>query len=191
MRIRILAAVGVLTAVQIACGPAPPASAPRTTTGGRSAVIRTEVNNGPGYEFLVARTESGFVLTLPASMEAAWEAVIGAYAELKIPLTHTDRAARELGNRALPLRARFAGQPLSMFLECGRILGGSITNTYRVNLTVNSVLEAADTAGTRLVTRISATASDPASSNSGASCTSTGELERRIGALAAVRLGKR
>ena len=172
--------------VLAACGPR--TAPPEPPSGGR-AEIRREVNNGEGYEFVIARDRSAVALDLPADADRAWPALMEAYARAGVALADVDTGRREMGNRSLVVRTRLGTEPLSAFLDCGRILGGPIANQYRIRLSVVSTLEPLATGETRLVTRVGASASDPASSSPPAACSSTGELEKRIAALTAVRLG--
>jgi hypothetical protein len=166
-------------------GCAAEAATARTTAAGRAPEIRPEVNSGAGYEFVIARSDRTVSLTLPASLEEAWQGLIAAYDRLGIPVTDLDTGRREIGNANLAVRGFIAGEPLGGFIDCGRILGGPAANTYRVRLSILSSLRGVSPREVTVSTLMTATAADPASSGAPVACTSNGKLEERIiGAVA-------
>lgn len=182
MRYVALLAILVLAASCAPAGSAPPPSGTAT----RPPAIRSEVNNGEGYEFVLrGEAASNHELALAGTLESAWASLERAYRTLGIPVTHADPTAREIGTSGSSLRGRVGETPLAAYLDCGRVLGGPIAGTYRIRLSVVSMLRPGPDSAPLLTTRVAATASDPGSSGASVRCNSTGELEKRIAALTA------
>lgn len=88
-----------------------------------------------------------------------------------------------MGNNAAPLRRQVAGVPLSKYLYCGmNSFGVANADTYVVTANIMTQL-IPQTSGTLLRTRISGSAQQDGMSTNPVSCTSNGDLEKRIAQL--------
>lgn len=147
---------------------------------GPPPAVRSAPNNQVGYEFVTDRETRVVSSTVSLSPDRVWPALMEAYRDLGIPLGSIDTAARTLGNPALAAQGQLAGASVSTYLNCGTLLGGPIANTRQVRMSIMNSLHPVGTDSTRIETRVTGSAVDPSSSASPATCTTTGELERRI-----------
>ena len=172
--------LGIIVLVGLAGCASASSSDTTSEPGGPPPTVRQEVNNDAGYEFVVNRKTRVVSSTVSLDPDRTWRALMAAYRDLGIPLGSIDTEARNLGNPALTAQGHLAGAPLSVFLNCGTLLGGPIANTHRIQMSIASSLHPVGTDSTRIETRIAASAIDPSSSANPATCTTTGTLEKRI-----------
>jgi hypothetical protein len=129
-------------------------------------------------------------ITLPAIRESVWPQLAAAYESLGIPLTYKDDAAFRLGNEQFKARRAINGLQLRTALDCGSDLTGEKAETYEIRLTVESSL-AASTNGnaTDLTTNVSGIGRSASVSGSDVTCSTRGEIERRIQRFVRMQLG--
>lgn len=127
-------------------------------------------------------------VALAAPRETVWPQVAAAYADLGIPLTYKDDAGFKLGNEQFKARRAIKGLQLRTALDCGSDLAGEKAETYEVRLTVESSL-AATAGGSELTTTVSAIARATSTSGADVTCSTRGEIERRIQRYVRTQLG--
>ncbi len=115
-----------------------------------------------------------------AAPDRVWEALPAVYQGLGIAVGTSIPDSKTIGNTKLELSRTLAGQPLSSFLNCGEgATGTPHADTYRVTLSVLTLLTPAENGGTRVETRVNASAANR-SIGSIVSCSTTGRLEGMI-----------
>lgn len=172
----------ILLSVALAgCASAGPAATPQRTTTTVSVPVSSGGHSGTvNLELDAYRSGAPVVTVLAAPRERVWEALDSAYAALRIPVGTRDPANWTLGNRQFVPGRRIEGRPLSSFVDCGSTaLGTGIADTYRVELSVLSVVRPEGT-GTRLETSVQGTARQPGTTNTPVHCSSTGALEAAL-----------
>ncbi len=143
----------------------------------------TTVSTGQGGTITIGTQTQrvGRAEELNITPESAYGALAKAYDFVGIePLTRVDRD-RTLGNAAVVARRQLNGERLSLFVDCGA--GPTLANladSYELRMSVMSTVAPAEGSGSRILTRVDATARPVVRSGAPVNCTSTGELERRI-----------
>lgn len=125
----------------------------------------------------------------PNDVVAALRAV---YEGLQLPVTELSGGELGVGNGSFRVRRRLGGVPMQQYVDCGGSPGQPNAETFDIVLSVVSYVTPRANAPTTLTTRTSALGSDPKyGAGNQLRCSSTGELEQRIGRLVRERLGLR
>lgn len=125
------------------------------------------------------------VVTVTADMAKTWRAMPAAFDSLKVPITSVDPGPHTIGNGEMQLRRRLGAVPLREYLNCGYTQNVPNTETYDVHMSVMSRLTPAAAGGTTITTTVQAYARPISTSGESVRCSSTGNLEIRLGALVA------
>jgi hypothetical protein len=160
-------------------------------TGGESQNT-VRVVNGAGAGSATLTTTSSYqalVDALPASADRVWALMPAVYQELGIDFTTVDQATRVIGNDELKLRQRIGREPLSRFVSCGSENGRENADSYEVTMRVRTQVVPADSASSRVVTAVSATARSRLFSSGDVACSSTQRLESRIAEVTKEKAG--
>lgn len=118
---------------------------------------------------------------LPA---VAWPALLRAYASLQVPLQGADPAKRIVATQHFRAHSRFAGAPLSQFVDCGSNITGDIANSYEITMRLGTRIDST-AAGSVLSSALSASATAVGSSAPPVHCSSRRTLERRLATMVA------
>lgn len=117
------------------------------------------------------------------------------YDGLHFPVTELSGGELGVGTGSFRVRRRVGGVPLQQYLDCGGSPGQPNAETFDIVLSLLSYVTPradAPTTLTTLTTRTAALGSDPKYGvGNQLRCSSTGELERRIGRLVREKLGLR
>jgi hypothetical protein len=175
----------ILTCVACGANPAPESPIKDKGPAGAPDFLYT----GDQVEFRLAHETQIATAALNASKAEAWKALIIVYQDLGFAVGFADPNAGRIGHPALIFNRTIAGQPSSMYLDCGYGVGGPRTSTHRLRMSISNVLESVNATRTLLHTQILVTAqSNEGSSSDEQPCTTTGALEQRIAVLVAARL---
>jgi hypothetical protein len=117
---------------------------------------------------------------LPFSTEAIWALLPGVYAELGIQATVVDERRKMYGQPQTSVRRRFAGSPISTFLDCGSRAGIQNADSYNVTISVVTQLQPARENATHFRTIVEATARAQGGTDPAVRCGSNQALEQRI-----------
>ncbi len=136
----------------------------------------------PGMSSMTMMVGStGQKTTLAASREAVWSQLPGAYESLGLPLSVKDDAHFRLGNDQIKARRQINGLQMRSIVDCGSDLNGEKAESYEIKLTIETVVEAgASPNSSDVTTTVSALGRSPNFGNNDISCSTKGELERRI-----------
>jgi hypothetical protein len=127
---------------------------------------------------------------VPYTMDRTWTAVRAAYDSLSIPVAVFDPATRTIASPNLRLRRRLGEVSLSKYINCGNTQGGQSADSYEIQLSIQTVLQAADAGTTRVLSTVSAEGRPITISGEYSRCTSTGNLERRVAELVNTQLSR-
>lgn len=171
-RIVVLAAAAVLAGCS---GNAPPTTQTvRTTTSVSSTGTPTQTIDS--YQDV-----GGTVQQVAAAPDRVWQVLPAVYQGLGIPVGTSVPDTRTIGNIRLDLSRTLGGRPLSTFLTCGEgVTGAPLADSYRVTMSVLTILAPAENGGTRVETRVAASAVNRAVSSASVNCGTTGRLEAMI-----------
>lgn len=126
------------------------------------------------------------VVALAAPIDKVWRELIAVYEALAIPTSTVDAPRRMLGNPSLKARRRLGTVPLTKYIDCGSTQGTQSAESYEVLLSIHS---STTPNNTTVTTTFQSSARPVAISSDYRSCSSTGQLEARIGELLRTRLG--
>jgi hypothetical protein len=152
----------------------------------------TRPSSAPGPDRIIATDENMGVtvrspndpgplpVALPASLDSVMRAVEESYKFLKVPITYSDRATGEQGNKKFVMSRMFDHRSISDYLNCGDDpLRGQNANFFPVTVSLVTRAVVVDATKTTVQTAFSGSTSKP--SNSGVIyCASTGMLEQHI-----------
>jgi hypothetical protein len=170
-----------------ACAPASSAAGGPPPLGRESRILET----GSGADIYLA----GEVRVLDSQVAGAparvWSELLAVYQDMGIELTTVNRNAWRVGNGQFMAFRRLAGRPMTTYVSCGATLSGPVAANNRIQMSVDSELEAVGSDSTRIRSWITATAhSTEGASRNALACSSTGALERDIAARVARRLSE-
>ncbi len=123
--------------------------------------------------------------SVPTSQDSTYQLVRRVYAELEIPVSIENGSSRSVGNETMKVRRRLAGLTMQNIVDCGEKMGLRNAETWDIEMNLLTYVQK-DAAGTGAVvmTRIQALGHDPSlSTRESATCSTTGELEAKIGRL--------
>jgi hypothetical protein len=122
---------------------------------------------------------SGQKATIAASRDAVWAALPAAYEALGLPLSFKEDAGFRLGNDQIKARRALNGVQMRTILDCGSDLNGEKAETYDIKLTIETSVAAAGDAA-EVTTMVSGLGRSPNFGNNDITCSTKGELEKRI-----------
>ena len=138
----------------------------------------------------MAAGSSGQTVHVGASRDAVWAKLPAAYESLGLPLGFREDARYRLGNDQIKARRALNGVQMRSILDCGSDLNGEKAETYDIKLTIETSIAQASTADAADVTTIvSGLARSPNFGGNDISCSTKGELERRILRFVRAQLG--
>ncbi len=117
--------------------------------------------------------------TVAASRDAVWAILPAAYESLGLPLNFKEDVGFRLGNDQIKARRALNGVQLRTIVDCGSDLNGEKAETYDIKLTIETRVAAVGNA-TELTTLVTGLGRSPLSGGNDVSCSTKGELERRI-----------
>ena len=170
------------------------ASGTSTPGGGAPAPTTAQVNvAGSGTATAlgsVVNVNEGQRNTVQAAPDAAYAALIAAYETVGIPLSYKDDARRRAGNIGYKARRQAGKVPMRFAVDCGEDLSGPKADSYEITMSVESSVGAGETPGTStLLTVVNASGKPVSFSGAEVTCTTKGEIERRLQKAVAETLG--
>ncbi len=132
-----------------------------------------------GMTMLVGGT--GQKAMIGASRAAVWARLPAAYESLGLPLSVKDDAAFRLGNDQIKARRAINGVQMRSIVDCGSDLNGEKAETYDIKLTIETTVATTSSPDSaEVTTTVSALGRSPNFSNNDITCSTKGELEKRI-----------
>ncbi|MBV9774612.1 MAG: hypothetical protein JO040_11715 [Gemmatimonadetes bacterium] len=169
----------VIAAVTLAgCAPAvtTPSSTPASDPGRSTTMV-----GQAGVMITTYHDHDIPVYDLNGSPDALWSVLPSVYEDLNVRMGTSDPGNRVYGNTSFVVNRTLGGKPLSTYLSCGSDpIGLPLADKYRVSMSLLTTLAPAQGGKTQVKTQLSATASNPAVSDAGTTCSTTGLLEREI-----------
>jgi hypothetical protein len=123
-------------------------------------------------------------MTVSESLEVprvqVYRELIAMYAKLGIPAELVNPSTGLVAVTEKRVSNTLAGERLSRFLSCGETMTGSRADQDRIVLSVISYAKPVGMSGSRVETRVVATAIDVSGTGNRQPCTTTGQLEARL-----------
>lgn len=144
-------------------------------------VARLNTANG-SFDFQASTDGAARSDTLPETPDKLWPLLEPVYDSLAIPVRVRNPEAGVLGSVDFSATRRLGDQRLSLYLDCGRTITGSMADQGEITMTVVTQIRPADLSGDRgrVTTLVKGTARQHGLSSSQTDCTSTGRLEHLI-----------
>ena len=118
---------------------------------------------------------------IPVSPSRAFAALKAAYDELGLPPSINDAATGRVGNTDFWKTRKLGADPISTYLNCGDSIMGPAADSYRVHISIISVVRPDGKGESELETALSAQARNMDGTTSDlVSCGTTGRLEQSI-----------
>ena len=128
---------------------------------------------------------------VPVAPNRVFDAAKLVYEELGVPAGTHDPATGRVGNIDFWKQRRLGNEPLSSYLNCGDSFTGPLANTYRIYISLLSIVRPDGKGGSELETAFHAQAQNmEGSSGDRISCGSTGRLEERIRKTVLLKVGE-
>ncbi len=135
----------------------------------------------PGQLTQVLSDTMGTPYDVPFPAAKVYQALLGVYTELKIPMEVKDSAAGQLGSQMFYRQNSIGGKQISTYLSCGDSMTGPNADFYRVYMNIWSTLIPKGDHGVVLRTAYLAGAVNVSEgSRQPMPCETTGRLEYRI-----------
>jgi hypothetical protein len=137
-------------------------------------------------------TDNGVKMTFKAPRDSVWRAIVGAYTDLGLLPELADTGVWVVARMKVPMRRTYAGMRMSALFACGEDAAGR-ENADNGQLIV-SARSQITAAGADALTRVSTLVDgylipDGGTSSNALHCGSTGQIESRLHAAMAARLG--
>jgi len=145
--------------------------------------------SGQNVRFNTTSTTIAVSEIIPVGADSAYNLLLKVFADLQIPTTNLDSRQRMAGNSLFKVRRRLGGVTLSKYVDCGNKDGGSNAETYDLVLTINSAVGGSGPAASTISTRVDGVATHPVFSTQ-TTCSTTGELEKRIALAVKTKAGR-
>jgi hypothetical protein len=118
---------------------------------------------------------------IPVAPDRAFAAVRAVYADLGVPFALNDPAIGRIGNTNFFKTHTFGNEPISTYLNCGNSITGSAADSYRVYISLVSVVRPDGQGASELETSFTAQAQNmEGTAGDRIACGTTGRLEERI-----------
>lgn len=118
---------------------------------------------------------------IPVAPDRAFAAVREVYAELGVPFAMNDPAIGRIGNTNFFKTHKFGNEAISTYLNCGNSITGSAADSYRVYISLVSMVRPDGQGTTELETSFTAQAQNmEGTAGDRIACGTTGRLEERI-----------
>jgi hypothetical protein len=127
---------------------------------------------------------------VPAAPNRVFEAVKAVYEELGVPPGTNDPATGRFGNVDFWKQRRFGNDALSTYLNCGDSFTGPVANSYRIYLSLISIVRPDGKGGSEVETAFTAQAQNmEGSAGDRIACGTSGRLEERIRKSILLKIG--
>lgn len=174
-----------LSVVLLGCASGGSAERPAVT----QAPQTTRVESGDGtMELRTVAVDPTNEYPIDATPDRLWQVMPAVFAQLQVPVTLQVQAERSIGNRSFEVRRQLGGVRLSRYMSCGEQLGNPNADSYLLTLRIVTRVLGGTGEKARLFTVVDGTAKPVAGSGGVVSCTSNGQLERRLVELAKEQL---
>ncbi len=155
-------------------------------SGGASESSETTPRQAPIYQSketgtLLGEQPHAAVANVAAPPAVVWIAVKKVYADLEIPVTVENPAARQIGNSNFIKIRQMAGQSMTNWVDCGTGMTGLKASSYRIYASLLTDVIPDGSGGTKLQTTFVPMGQDvEGGSSDRIPCASTGRFEQMV-----------
>jgi hypothetical protein len=145
--------------------------------------------DGTGGVLRMRGSDGARVSSIAAPIDKVWRVLPAVFDSLGIALTDINPATHLMGNGGMKVHAKLGTTSLGKYIDCGNTQGFSSAESYDVQMSVKTQVEAAKDGGTTIGTLVEAVGRPMAFAGEYVRCSTKGELEQRIadGARAQLR----
>lgn len=156
-------------------------ASPRTPLQAPPAALPQVITSEPdgGVRIITSATGQPIGRSYAVPPEQLWPVAIDTYARVGLRVDGSDATRRMVQTRALQLRRKLNGVPLSRYFDCGTEMTGPIADSWRLTLNASMSVSPGMSPDSSHVTTIVTVLARPFEGNSAtsAACSSTGRLE--------------
>jgi hypothetical protein len=147
---------------------------PDETTPRQAAIFQS-----PETGVLMADRPRAATAEIAATPEAVWYAVKRAYLDFDVPVTVDNPTAHQIGNSNFFKMHSFGGHPMAELVDCGNGMTGPKAATYRIYISLLTLVTPDGKGGTTLLTTFVPMGQDISGNSSDRiPCGTTGRLEQ-------------
>ena len=181
--------MGTLLLAACASGGGSEAPKPAGPAGSIDRAQTTGAAEGANLDMTVHSTNFTSSDIVVASLDSAWAVLPDVWKSLGLTIDGISTREHRLQSGSMRIRRQLAGVSLSRFIECGRSTQGPNADVYFIVLRFETVLSGSDG---NVLARSAMAVTGEGTGNSGqvTRCSSSGELERRVGERLTRRLRK-
>lgn len=149
------------------------------------------IYSGPDTPTILAERPRAVAVTIAAPPATVWLAAKKVYAEFEVPLAVENTTTRQMGNSNFYKTRSFAGQSMPSLVDCGSGMTGPKAASYRIYMSLLSMVESDGKGGTTLQTTFVPAGQDLSGNSSDRiPCGTTGRLEAAFNDRVKALLGK-
>lgn len=153
------------------------------SSGSNNGNMVAELNTaGSSFDFRASTAGAAKSDTIAMSPEKLWPYLGKVYDALSIPVHQRNETAHVLGSVDFEVARHLGDNRLSLFLDCGSTITGSMADQGQLMMTVATQVRPATESGdqSEVATLVTGTARQHGLSSTETNCTSTGRLEQMI-----------
>ena len=149
-----------------------------------ASLVMGGTSSGAQMNMGLTNTYTAIATSVSVAPDSAYQVLTRVYAMLEIPVAPVD-VKRAVGNDELKIRRRIAGMPMQKVIDCGEKMGLPNAETWDIHMNLLSYVQPGANGGSQIFTRIQALGNPTDISNRDLTpCSTTGELEKKIGDMA-------
>jgi hypothetical protein len=155
------------------------------------AITGASERGGSAISYRLDNNDGGTTRLIRATPAETWKTVLVTYNDLGLPITAVDADKRRVSSSQARTPRTLGRKPLRDYLDCGSGIAGPRVDSYDVAYTLVTAVLAAGADSTAVHTTLVASASSRGGTSSApVACSTTGQLEKRIAQLVALKLAR-
>ena len=147
------------------------------------------ITTGGGGFLQVTGSDAPKMSVLKLPLASVWRVLPSIYDSIGVEISELDHTNHIIGNTGLKVRKKLGNRSLSELMDCGNAQGYPSADTYDIQLSIRTQVEARADGGTTMGTIVQAVGRPVAFSGEYVKCLSKGTLEVTIQDALKARLG--
>ncbi len=136
--------------------------------------------DGTGGVLRMRGSDGARVSTIAAPVDKVWRVLPVVFDSLGLALTDINPATHLIGNSGMKVHAKLGATALGKYIDCGSTQGFPSAESYDIQMSVKTQVEAASDGSTNIGTLVEAVGRPMAFAGEYVRCSTKGELEQRI-----------
>jgi hypothetical protein len=153
------------------------------------AITGSSLVTGGSISYRLDNSYGGVTRLVRATPAETWKTVLVTYGDLQLPITALDVEKHRISSSEARAPRKLGGKPLREYIDCGSGVAGPRVDSHDVAYTLVTVVSPAGADSTAVHSTLVASASSRGgTSTAPVACSTTGQLEKRIAQLIALKL---